>query len=132
MKYIIMALLIAACGGDPEAPEPKDLFSYWQDENTSFGIDMAGSAFGNNLIEFWFPEANKCICNLNIIGDQDSGSYILTECIYIPPSIGGTGNGTDPGCEAIDGTGSYSKTSDVLTLCVHSVGSDPSTCVQYR
>lgn len=116
MKRAIGVLLVvglSACGGGGGGgDEPKDLFSLWTNTDTGAPMDLRGAEFSTPFpVSFYFVDGSQCDCTLNIVGTQSDGSYFLNACVYRY----GTGD-RDPGCNALDGTGNYAKTSDTLTI----------------
>lgn len=111
MKLMIaaVAIALAGCGGGDDS---KDLFSLWKSEQTGAPLDLSGGSFGpNGLISFFTADGTKCTCDLAIIGNQGSGTVAVTGCVSIPFN-----SAKDAQCVALQGSGAYSKTSDVLTV----------------
>jgi len=100
---------LSACGGGDDS---KDLFSLWKSEQTGAPLELSGSQFGTeNILAAYTQDGTKCLCELAIIGNQGGGTIAITGCISSPYNA--TKN---PQCVALNGAGSYSKTSDVLTI----------------
>ena len=115
MKRTAAALSISiglvACGGGGGGSSEKDLFSLWTDTDTNAPLDLRGGAFSTPLpMHSYYPDGAQCDCTLTVLGTQSGGTYIINACVYRY----GTGSG-DPGCNSLDGTGTYTKTSDTLT-----------------
>lgn len=113
MKKVALTLAavfaLSACGGGDDS---KDLFSLWKSEQTGAPLELSGSQFGSdNLLNAYTVDGTRCICDLAIIGNQGGGTIAVTGCISIPYN-----KLKDPQCKALQGSGSYSKTSDVLTI----------------
>lgn len=112
---IVVAASLSACGGgggSDNPPPEKNLFSLWTNKDTGAPMDMTGGEFSSPLPFFiYFPDGAQCNCTLTIIGRQSSGFYSLNSCTYRYS----TGDG-DPGCNAADTSGTYTKTSDTLTI----------------
>lgn len=107
--FVAAAIALAGCGGGDDS---KDLFSLWKSEQTGAPLDLTGGKFGSDgLISFYTADGTKCSCELAIIGDQGSGTVAVTGCISIPYN-----KLKDPQCIALQGSGTYSKTSEVLTV----------------
>lgn len=103
------ALALTACGG---GSDDKDLFSLWTRDGTGTPLDLRGGTFGaDSTLNAYTADGTRCICDLAVIGSQQSGSVALTGCISIPFDPG-----RDPQCKALQGTGTYSKPGDVLTI----------------
>ena len=109
-SVVFGALLVTGCGGGGDSSS-KDLFSLWNSVDDNTPLELTGGTFSRNLpLVTFFPAGEQCNCDLTILGTQSSGSYIINSCTYL------IGSGTqDPGCNAINDTGNYSKTSDTLT-----------------
>jgi hypothetical protein len=111
-KYIAAvaaSIVLTACGGGSDS---KDLFSLWKSEQTGAPLDLSASQFGSdNLLNAYTADGTRCICDLAIIGEQSSGTIAVTGCISIPYNAD-----RNPQCVALNGGGTYSKTSDVLTV----------------
>lgn len=104
-----LAISLVACGGGDDS---KDLFSLWKSEQTGAPLDLSGSKFGtDNVLSAFTADGTKCLCDLAIIGNQGGGSIAITGCISSPYNAA-----KDPQCVALQGSGNYSKTSDVLTV----------------
>lgn len=110
---LFFMLLLASCGGGGGGGNsPKDLFSLWNVVATDAPLDLRGGDFSTPLpISFYFVGGEQCNCTLTVLGTQSSGSYVLNFCAY---QLGS--GASDPGCNALNDTGSYSKTSSILTI----------------
>lgn len=105
---MISALSITACGGSSDSS--KDLFSLWREVGTDVPLDLTGGEFGSPFgLSVFFEDGSQCDCSLTLLGDQSSGSYVVNFCTY----RFGSGSG-DPGCNFLNDTGSYSKSSNEL------------------
>lgn len=104
------ALLLGACGGGGD--DSKDLFSIWtrDSDNATFDLSSAGFSTENYMTAFT-QDGTKCICNFAVIGTQEQGSMALSGCISIPYN-----STKNPQCEAINGSGTYTKSGSVLSL----------------
>jgi hypothetical protein len=108
--FAITALVLAGCGGGGDSS--KDLFSVWNRQGDNAPIDLSAARFGtDNYLNAYTADGTRCICNLAIIGAQESGSIAVTGCISSPYN-----SRRQPLCEAINGAGTYTKTSDTLTI----------------
>jgi len=113
------ALALTACGG---GSDNKDLFSLWTRNGDNATFDLRGLSFGSgSFIELYGQDATRCICNLAVIGTQESGAMAVTGCISAPFNAA-----RQPTCEAANVTGNYSKAPESLTLTV------PSGVTTYR
>ena len=107
---IILTLSLVSCGGGGDAT--KDLFSLWIEDGTGNPLNLTGGTFNTPLdFAIFFVRGEQCNCKLTFIGTQSSGFYNLNSCNY----QFGTGS-EDPGCNALDSTGTYSKSSNTLTI----------------
>ncbi len=116
--------LIASCGGGgggDAAPAPKSLFSLWKTTNGTGVIDLSKGSFSQPIPFFMtFSSGAQCVCNFMFVGDQSSGGWSLSQCVYVPGS--GTG---DPGCSGENTAGTYTLINNILTLCDNSSQSCP-------
>jgi hypothetical protein len=114
MKNIAIALAAAAalsaCGGG-SGSDSKNLFSLWTNTQTGALIELSGGDFGVSKINLYTLDATRCICDLSIIGNQGAGNIAITGCISVPYN-----QQRNPQCEALNGTGNYTKTTDTLTI----------------
>jgi hypothetical protein len=60
---------------------------------------------------FFLTGGAQCNCDFRAIGNNSSGSYVINSCIY---KIGSSAGG-DPGCNALNDTGTYGITNNILT-----------------
>ena len=117
MKKILLLVITAfiygcSSGGGDSAPASKDLFSLWTEDGTNSKFDFTGGSFSNSFpFTLFFVGGEACNCDLTFLGTQASGSWILNSCVY----DFGSGSG-DPGCNALNSTGTYSKASTILTI----------------
>lgn len=127
-KIVLLGLtvsLIAACGGGSGGGDAasKSLFSSWTEASTGYVINLTGGSFGNTLpFTFILVNGAKCGCDVNLVGTEASGTYVVSSCQY---TGGGPGN---PNCSALNSNGSYSKTGSTLKLC----SSSGSSCETYN
>jgi hypothetical protein len=85
---------------------------FWTRDGTGTPLDLRGGTFGSDgHLNAYTADGTRCICDLAVIGSQQSGSVALTGCISIPYDPG-----RDPQCKALQATGTYSKPGDVLTI----------------
>ena len=105
--------LLHACSSGGGSDDDKDLFSLWTEKGGGSVLNLTGGDF-NALIGLQLITVGMevCNCELTITGNQSSGTYTVANCTYQPP----TGGGVDPGCNAFNDTGSFTKSSDTLTL----------------
>ena len=125
MKYLLLALLLtSACaksnGSGEAAATSKSLFSSWtlQSSSTPFKLDLTGAGFGSGTLVVAFTSGDKCQSNYTLSGKESSGSYTLSGSIYTGGGVG------DPGCSAINESGTFTKSATVLQFC-------STTCVVY-
>lgn len=107
--FAVAALVLTGCGGGDDS---KGLFSLWTNTTTGAAIDLRNEQFGSgNVIALYPPSALECLCYLAIIGDDAAGSYAITGCIVSPYN-----QRTDGQCKALNSTGNYTNSSNILTL----------------
>ena len=107
-----IALLAAGCGGGGD--DSKDVFSLWTRDGDGVRIDLTGGAFSTPFqLALFRPNGAQCNCTMTIIGTQASGSVVINQCHYV---VGSAAREPEPKCSVHNSTGSYTKTSDVLTL----------------
>lgn len=114
----IATLALSGCGGEEgESNSEKELFSYWEDvEGEAAPLDLSGASFdGYREFSFIYADGAQCDCRLRMSGSEGSGNYSINTCFY---AYGSSADG-DPGCDALNHAGTYSKTSDRLTVCDH-------------
>jgi hypothetical protein len=115
--YIVLAAILATgCGGeDGESDSEKGLFSYWEDiEGEATPLDLSDGSFsGYRDISFFYADGAQCDCHFRVFGSEDRGNYSINTCRYAYAS---SADG-DPGCDALNHTGTYSKTRTELTVC---------------
>jgi hypothetical protein len=118
-KYIFVLVfsfltvsIITGCLHDDDDPASKDLFSLWTEDGTDAKFDFSSGKLNESFpMAFFFVGGEICNCDLLFLGTQSSGSWVLNSCVY----DFGSGAG-DPGCNALNGTGTYSKAATVLTI----------------
>lgn len=125
----LFGLLAIGCGsgggGGADAAGPgiaggKSVFSKWTNINSGSFIDLTGGTFGQAMsFAVDVGSGNICTCDLKVIGDEASGTYMLTNCFV---SGGGTAN-----CSAQNDIGTYSKANGQLELCA-----DPGNCSKWQ
>lgn len=111
LAVVGFAVLLAACGGS-DGPPDKPLASIWTNTTTGATLDLQGvQPGGEYTLALFPPSAVRCLCTFSIVGTQTSGSFALTNCIVSPFD-----SRTNNQCTALNGTGNYSKSPDVLTI----------------
>ena len=125
MKIKIISLCIAAvltaCGGSSDSgggspePESKNLFSVWTNtQDDEDVLDLEEASFGEEMdFQVIYPDGATCNCTLELTGNQSGGNFILNSCEY--ESF--TSEYGDPGCNDLNGTGTYEIDGDTLTVC---------------
>lgn len=112
LAVIAAALALTACGGGGDDEPSKELFSLWTSDQTGAALELTGASFGSeNHLNMYGVDGTRCICDLAVIGTQESGSMAVTGCISIPYNA--TRQKT---CEALNTGGNYTNRSAVLTL----------------
>lgn len=113
MRYLLSFIFLFAlgCSGSSNS-NSKNLFSSWTATGTNTIINLTGANFGSNSIGFLYATGAQCNCTLNILGAQGSGNWVLSSCSYLAASGPG-----DPGCVALDGSGTYTLPASTLSLC---------------
>jgi len=105
-----LLLGLGGCGGGGSSS--KDLFSLWNNVDTDAPLDLRGGEFNSPMtFSLFFEGGEQCDCRLTLLGNQSSGSYVLNFCSYRV----GSGAG-DPGCNALNDTGFYEKSSNRLRI----------------
>lgn len=111
LAMIAATMALAACGGGG-GEESKDLFSLWTRDGDAATFDLTGMKFGSeNLINLYGRDGTRCICDVAVVGTQQSGSMAVTGCISIPYN-----SKRQPTCEAANITANYTNQAAVLTL----------------
>ena len=117
---IVMCLLILlGCSpdGGSDSPAEKDLFSYWESTDGVWKIELRGTDFGQTTI---FPISltggDQCNCLQRFTGVQSNGFFTMNNCTYQIGSGSGLIN-----CSDFNQTGTYTKTSDTLSLCTNMI-----------
>lgn len=114
LAVIAAVLALTACGGGGDDEPSKELFSLWTSDQTSATFDLSGLRFGSdNLIDLYGVDGTRCMCDLAVVGTQESGSMAMTGCISIPYN-----SARQPTCEAVNAAGNYTNRSAVLTLTI--------------
>lgn len=107
----VVAFLTACDGG---GGGDKDLFSLWTRDGDSVRIELTGGALSTPFaLALFRPDGAQCNCTMTVIGTQQSGSVVINQCFYV---TGSAAQAPTPACSVHNSTGSYTKTSDVLTL----------------
>lgn len=112
-SFLLLTALIPliSCGGGGGGGGDKDLFSLWTEVGDDLTIDFTGESLGVPFqLVFVSTDDSQCECSFTLSGTQTSGTFTIEACTHIP----GTGPG-DPGCNGLNDTGTYSKTSTTLT-----------------
>src|SRR5690606_33857709 len=82
---IAVSLALTACGGGGDNTPQKDLFSLWTNTQTGAPLELTGGTFGTEgHVNMYTTDGTRCICDLAIIGTQQSGTVALTGCISVP------------------------------------------------
>lgn len=126
---MLFAFILGACGGGSDSPSVnsvgtgnKDLFSSWAEQSPRQGtiVDFTGMSFsGPHRWREFFPNSlGACDCVIAFSGTESSGTIVVADCQF----NFNTGS-FDPGCTTFDGSATYSKTSDTLTICTTTSGS---------
>lgn len=136
MKNLIIMLIsltFISCSGDEEKeyetcdavcqlaqgtpqyePRPKDLFNIWEEEQTSFYLDLKEAEFDLPMtFAYWFDDGSVCLCEFTISGNQTSGNWDMNYCYY---EQWDAENYNDPGCNSLNDIGVYSKNNDTLII----------------
>lgn len=109
---IATALALTACGGGGDDEPSKELFSLWVSDQNGASYDLTGLQFGTeNHMSMYAADGTRCICDMAVIGSQESGSMALTGCISIPYNA--TRQKT---CDAMNASANYTNRNSVLTL----------------
>ena len=117
---IIGVIVLSACGSDGGGGATKSLLSTWTSEDNSITLDLTGVTLNQSApFSFIFASGEICTCGSILTGSMTAGNYALASCTY---QSGGSG---DPGCAALNSSGTYSQSGVNLTFC------DPG-CVTYR
>ena len=113
LVLVFVSFFVASCGGGGGSSTPsKGLFSFWNEVGTNDPLDLTGGSFSTAIpISFFFVGGEQCNCNLTVLGSDSSGSYVINSCSY----KFGSGSG-DPGCNALNDTGTYSNSAATLTI----------------
>jgi len=106
------SFFLSACGGGGGGSGSKNLFSSWTSTQTGFILDLSGFSFSEEVpYDVFFNDGSVCQCNLVVFGSQSSGNYSVNSCYYR------FGSGpADPGCNLLNGGGSYNNSNNILTL----------------
>lgn len=107
---VLSAVLLAGCGGG--GGDSKELFSAWKRDSDGVVLDLSSAEFGNpKWFAFYFQNGAQCNCVLNVLGQQDSGTFVRNQCYYVARSAS-----SDPGCQVLNGTANYTNIKAVLTI----------------
>ena len=120
IKIITVSILLPllSCSTDDGGSYSKDLFSIWERTDNNTVIDLTTIQFSVSTPFFFiFEDGAQCNCDVLFIGSQPAGSYAINSCRYKYNS-----GSEDPGCNAINTTGSYTKSSDTLNFTPSSGG----------
>jgi len=111
--FTFFIAFLSACGGSDDIPQAdKNLFSLWNKTDSNAPLGLEGGEFSQVIpIAFYFQGGEQCNCDFTVLGSQNSGTYVLNSCTYLFNS-----GSSDPGCDSINQTGTYSKTTDTLTI----------------
>ncbi|MCK5881153.1 MAG: hypothetical protein KAG18_04700 [Sinobacterium sp.] len=115
MKILLCALtliLFTACNSSDkkQKPPPKPLFSAWEHLETNSPLDLSNASFDDSLaMVFKISSEAACSCDITLDGDNDAGSFELNNCVLHEGD-------EDPGCNALNQTGSYINANNWLTL----------------
>lgn len=118
---ILPLLLLVGCGGGGDSgggstePENRNLFSVWTNtQDDEDVIDLEEASFGEEMdFQVIYPDGAICNCTLELSGSQTSGNFILNSCEFDRFST----QYDDPGCNDLNGTGTYEVDGDTLTVC---------------
>lgn len=117
-KKIKTALTIAAlavltaCGGGGD-DDDKSVFSLWTRDD-GVRIDLTGGAFSTPFgLALFRPSGAQCNCTITVVGREDAGNVVINQCYYV---VGSAATPPEPACSVSNGTGSYTKSGNVLTL----------------
>jgi hypothetical protein len=111
-------LILLGCSPDDNSDSKKaekNLFSLWTPQDqTDPTLSLENLDFNQQTgYAFTFSTGDQCNCLIRFIGTQSSGQYTLNSCTYVV----GSGNGLYSNCSALNHSGTYSKSSDTLTIC---------------
>ena len=108
-----LGLTMVGCSGGGGSSKTKGLFSVWTRPDNSLTIDMSSMTFGTQTVRVTLSGGEQCECSVTLTGGQTSGLYSIDDSTYVPS----TGGGSDPGCSALDESGTYRNENATLTLC---------------
>lgn len=127
MKRLLLVLLtglsIAGCksGGSSAAGcGSKDFFSQWTANDGSHYLDFTGGVF-NSTYATSFNFGGGVACNFDVTGSgaQCGGSIVVANSTH-------NGIGADPGCNTFNGTYTFGKNANGLSIC------DSGGCTDYQ
>jgi hypothetical protein len=113
MKVAVLALILVSVVG---CGSGKSLFSSWTSQSTGAVYDFSAGQMGSFQMVFIFAGGGQCEATVTMGGSEESGSYVLSDAAYTSGGLG------DPGCGSINGSGSFTKTDTILTICPSSGG----------
>lgn len=123
MKYLLTALLALSVGcnkGGSVSPGAnivvqetgKDLFSAWsRTDNSYYRLDLSGGQINTTSTMKYDYGSAVCGCHVTPTGSYTSGTYTLSDCVYVNSAS------PDPGCSLLNGSGTYTKTDTSLQIC---------------
>lgn len=105
-------IAITSCSSSDSSTPSKDLFSLWNDTADDSPLDLTGGSLGVEMtFNVFFAGGEECSCDLTLLGTQSSGSWVLNSCSYVFGS-----GAADPGCNAVNDTGTYTNVNALLTI----------------
>lgn len=126
LNYFLICVLcvsVLACGKKKKSADApaKPLFSVWTDKDDGQVMDLTTFKLGETkAVGLTQTDGSVCACNMQFVGTESAGAYVLNICSYAG------GGGGDPGCVSLDQAGNYTKSASELKIC------DGSDCSTYR